>query len=177
MQHASGTRHNRQQRATLRQGEAGVTRRERGLASTSARCAARELLSARPRCDRAPWAAQWVCSARTSSLGASCEPTAAHGEICFEVGEHLDVRPAAGPSSEEAIADRVILVRRLDRVPKPLTGLVHPQLWRRPLSRPSSRRTTRIPRPKRRTREDEGHSHPVRCLCTDSQSNSRNSKA
>ena len=41
MQHASGTHHNRQQRETLRQGEAGVTRRERGLASTSARCAAR----------------------------------------------------------------------------------------------------------------------------------------
>ena len=41
VQHASGTRHNRQQRETLRQGEAGVTRRERGLASTSARCAAR----------------------------------------------------------------------------------------------------------------------------------------
>ena len=41
VQHASGTRHNRQQRETLRQGEAGVTRRERGLALTSARCAAR----------------------------------------------------------------------------------------------------------------------------------------
>ena len=41
MQHASGAHHKHQLQETLRQGEAGVTRSERGLASRSARCAAR----------------------------------------------------------------------------------------------------------------------------------------
>ena len=70
VQHATGAHHKHQLQELLRQGEAGVTRSERGLASTSARCTVRAYQRA-SEVRRAPWAAQWMCSARTSSLGAS----------------------------------------------------------------------------------------------------------